>query len=515
MPSPSLVRNLAAHARRHPSSPALLLNQELVTYGRLAERTTQLVQRLRAANLPADRPVCIPARKDPATVALMLAAFTESLVVLAPSAELGEDALDRICRQARVSARLSVAATSAHDADHDGDRDRDGDDDLLIEPVPADETAAEGFARPLPDRTRLLLTTSGSTGTPKLVPIGTDAFDAFAAWATAEFRITSQDASLSYAPLNFDLALLDVWTFLGAGARVVLVDRAKATDGPYLRGLVADTSVTFVQGVPLLHRLLTEGKTEEPGATAFEQVREVVFTGDAMPQSLLKQCAESFPHARFHNVYGCTETNDSFIHPVDPHTAEGKLPIGRPLLGVEADVLDDDGRPLTGPGTGELVVRTPFQTEGYLQQSLNQAVFVEREAPHGEDGQRQVFYRTGDIVTRDAEGTYTLEGRSDWQVKVRGVRTNLQEVESVLAQHPDVEEAAVVALPDTEAGVRLHARVTRRAGATLSSLKLRSYAGANLPRHAIPSTVRISELPLPRTSTGKPDRNKIKEEISA
>ncbi|MGW5424774.1 AMP-binding protein [Streptomyces sp. NPDC003943] len=505
MPSPSLVRNLAAHARRHPSLPALLLNQEQVTYGRLHHRTEQLALRIRAANLPADRPVCIPARKDPATVALMLAAFAESLVVLAPSAELGEDALDRICRQARVSARLSVAATDAHD----------GDDDLLIEPVPADETAAEGFARPLPDRTRLLLTTSGSTGTPKLVPIGTDAFDAFATWATAEFRITSQDTSLSYAPLNFDLALLDVWTFLGAGARVVLVDRAKATDGPHLRSLVSDHAVTFVQGVPLLHRLLTEGKTEgktEESRTGFDRVREVVFTGDAMPQSLLKQCAESFPHARFHNVYGCTETNDSFIHPVDPHTAEGKLPIGRPLLGVDADVLDDDGRPLTGPGTGELVVRTPFQTEGYLQQSLNQAVFVEREAP---DGQRRVFYRTGDIVTRDAEGTYTLEGRSDWQVKVRGVRTNLQEVESVLAQHPDVEEAAVVALPDTEAGVRLHARVTRRAGAALSSLKLRSYAGANLPRHAIPSTVRISELPLPRTSTGKPDRNKIKEEISA
>lgn len=127
----------------------------------------------------------------------------------------------------------------------------------------------------------------------------------------------------------------------------------------------------------------------------------------------------------------------------------------------------------------------------------------------------RVFYRTGDIVTRNADGLYQLEGRSDWQVKVRGVRTNLQEVESVLARHPDVEEAAVVALPDPEAGVKLHARLTKRAGAGLNSLTIRSYAGANLPRHAIPSSVRISEIPLPRTSTGKPDRNKIKEEISA
>ncbi|MFI8519454.1 AMP-binding protein [Streptomyces sp. NPDC085481] len=489
MPSPSLAQNIAAHAGRRPSLTALVLNQEQVTYGELADQVSHLSRQLKAAELPAGRPVCIPARKDPATIALMLAAFTEPLIVLAPSVELGDDALDRICRQARVSAKLSVTAGGGLD----------------IRPVPADESAAEGFARPTTDTTRLLLTTSGSTGTPKLVPIGTDAFDAFAAWATEEFRITAEDSSLSYAPLNFDLALLDVWTFLGAGARVVLVDREKATDAPHLKSLVSEGEVTFVQGVPLLYRLLTEGAEGSEGR--FGKVREAVFTGDKTPLDLLKRAEESFPLARFHNVYGCTETNDSFIHPVDPGTAEGVVPIGRPLAGVEADVLDDDGRPLTGPGTGELVVRTPFQTQGYLQQSLNPDVFIDRDG--------RTFYRTGDIVTRDAEGRYVLEGRSDWQVKVRGVRTNLQEVEAVLAQHPDVEEAAVVALPDVEAGVRLHARITKRAGAGLNSLKIRSYAGQNLPRHAIPSSVRISEIPLPRTSTGKPDRNKIKEETSA
>ncbi|MFE1384053.1 class I adenylate-forming enzyme family protein [Streptomyces sp. NPDC058740] len=485
MPSPSLAQNIAAHAERQPSATALVLNDQHTTYGELAGLVALWSERLSAADLPADRPVCIPARKDPATVALMLAAFARPLVVLAPSPELGEDALDRICRQARVSARLSASP--------------DGTLDVLAHAE--DAAAAAGFGRPTADTARLLLTTSGSTGTPKLVPIGTEAFDAFAAWAAREFRITSADASLSYAPLNFDLALLDVWTFLGAGARVVLVDREKATDAPHLRRLVSDGAVTFVQGVPLLYRLLTEGEG------AFEAVREVVLTGDAVPQDLLARAAESFPRARFHNVYGCTETNDSFLHPVDPRTAPGKIPIGRPLPGVEATVLDDEGNALTGPGTGELVVRTPFQTTGYLQESLNPDVFVLREG--------RVFYRTGDIVTRDADGLHHLEGRSDWQVKVRGVRTNLQEVESVLAQHPDVEEAAVVALPDPEAGVRLHARLTKRAGAGLNSLAIRSYAGANLPRHAIPSSVRISEIPLPRTSTGKPDRNKIKEEISA
>ncbi|MEU8763368.1 AMP-binding protein [Streptomyces sp. NPDC048659] len=499
MPSPSLARNIAAHAERQPSLTALVHNDERLTYGELAELVALLSERLRAADLPDDRPVCIPARKDPATVALMLAAFGRPLVVLAPSAELGEEALDRICRQARVSARLSATA----------------DGTLTVVAQSGDEAAAEGFARPEAAAARLILTTSGSTGTPKLVPIGTDAFDTFAAWAVEEFGITARDGSLSYAPLNFDLALLDVWTFLGAGARVVLVDREKAADGAHLRGLLADGTVSFVQGVPLLYRLLTEGAGNAEGAegagAVHEAVRDVVLTGDAVPRELLGRTAESFPRARFHNVYGCTETNDSFLHPVDPPTAHerhGRIPIGRPLPGVEAVVLDDEGRPLTGAGSGELAVHTPFQTAGYLQESLNPDVFTVREGG-------RVFYRTGDIVTRDTDGLYVLEGRSDWQVKVRGVRTNLQEVEAVLAGHPDVEEAAVVALPDPEAGVRLHARLTKRAGTRLNSLALRSYAGANLPRHAIPSSVRISELPLPRTSTGKPDRNKIKEEISA
>ncbi|MFD7981599.1 AMP-binding protein [Streptomyces sp. NPDC059071] len=490
MPSPRLAETVAVHGHHRPRSIALHFNDQAVTYGRLHDLTQNLRSQLLRLGLPAGSTVCVPAHKTPQTIALLLAVFHEGHIALAPSPDLGSAARERIARQARVSHLLTVDADGVLDAT----------------PVAADEDEASGFATPDPQRTRLLLTTSGSTGTPKIVPIEAAGFDAFADWAVDEFGLTPGETALSYAPLNFDLALLDVWTFLRLGATVVLVDKERATDAAHLAALAAGHRLTFVQGVPMMYRLLLEGSAGSgeggAGGGTFDAVRHAVFTGDRMPADLLAPIASKFPGAAFHNVFGCTETNDSFIHRVDL-AAAGPMPIGRPVSGTDALVLDADGQRLQGAGTGELLVATPFQTGGYLREELNESAFTRID---GRD-----FYRTGDIVSRSADGLYFLEGRADWHVKVRGVRTNLQEVESVLASHPDVAEAVVVPLPDPQAGVRLHAHVTRRPGTGLTSLRLRTHSGRHLPRHAIPASVHLTDAPLPRTSTGKPDRNLIKQ----
>ncbi|NDZ81023.1 amino acid adenylation domain-containing protein [Streptomyces sp. SID10853] len=489
MPSPRLAETIAVHASHRPHRIALHFNDRTVTYGQLHELTESLRSQLLELNLPPGSTVCVPAHKTPPTIALLLAVMHGGHVALTPSPGLGGAALERLAHQARVSHLLTAT----------------GEGLLTAVPVQADETAAEGFTRPDPARTRLLLTTSGSTGTPKIVPIEAAGFDAFTDWATDEFALSAAETALSYAPLNFDLALLDIWTFLRLGACVVLVDQQRATDAAYLASLAVRHHVTFVQGVPMVYRLLLDH------GGSFAAVRHVVLTGDSPAAGLLAPVAAAFPNAAFHNVFGCTETNDSFIHRFDPAAVDGPIPIGRPLPGSEALVLAADGGHLGSAGTGELLVSTPFQTGGYLRQDLNSAAFTRREG--------RVFYRTGDIVTRTAGGLYYLDGRADWHVKVRGVRTNLQEVENVIAAHPDVAEAVVVPLPDPQAGVRIHAHVTRRPDTGLTGLRLRTYAGRHLPRHAIPSSVHLTDKPLPRTSTGKPDRNLIKqnrmEEIDA
>ncbi|WP_447009972.1 AMP-binding protein [Saccharothrix hoggarensis] len=465
-------------------SVALVCGDRELTYGGLSGLAERYAADLTALGVTPERPVCVPAHKSVETIALLIACFTVGASVLVPSSELGPTALRAICEQARCSHVLTVGA-----------------DGRPMSTV-VDGAAPEGFDPVDPSRTRIMFTTSGSTGTPKIVPVPESAFDDFADWATKQFALTAGDVSLSYAPFNFDLSLLDVWVFLRLGGRVVLVDPAAGADGKRLRRLVADHGVTFVQGVPLLYQLLTE----DDNATF--PTRTVVFTGEALPQRLLPRVARAFPEARLYNVFGCTETNDSFIHEVDPATAGPRIPIGRPIDGVDAVLVDGDGALVEGPGTGELLVRTPFQTTGYLRSALNDKAF--RPAPNGVGGP---FYRTGDLATRDADGVFVLEGRRDFQVKVRGIRTNVLEVEAVLAAHPEVEAAAVVAVPDDAAGHRLHAEVERKPGSGLTSLKLRGHGARTLPRHAIPSTIRVGDARLPRTSTGKPDRKLIKETV--
>ena len=487
MPSPRLLDALAAHSQRRSDDVALVFGERSLTYGLLHEAARSSAAELKALGLPPDQPLCVPANNTPETIALLAGAFQSGYSVLVPSPELGADSLNMLCAQARCSTILTAAESG-------------GTGRITALPVEPDTGAAEGFARVDPERTPLMLTTSGSTGVPKIVPIPAAGFDSFTDWATGYFALNSEAVALGYAPLNFDVSLLEVWAVLANGGRVVLADRASSTDARHLQDLVAGHGVTFLQGVPMLHRLLTQDEAE------FAAVRTVIMTGDALPQALRKPMAAAFPGARFHNVFGCTETNDSFVHDVDMASDEEKMPIGRPLDGVKAAVVDEEGKVVEGPGTGELLVSTPFQTPGYLQDARNEGVFV--PAP---DGSGDVFYRTGDVVTRDADGLHVLQGRSDFQVKVRGVRTNVQEVESVLTAHPEVAEAVVVALPDPEAGHRLHAQVTRRRGTALTSLHLRTHGAKNLPRYAIPSTVAVSDTPLPRTPTGKPDRNLIKE----
>src|SRR5262249_38885081 len=157
---------------------------------------------------------------------------------------------------------------------------------------------------------------------------------------------------LNYAPLNFDLCLLDVWATLARGGCVVLVGEDIATNGGHLLDLVA--RCTVVQSVPMLFRLVADAAAAAgragPGP---EGVRQVVFTGDVMPPDLLGRVRRVFPRAALYNLYGCTETNDSFLHRVGSAAPEldGPVPIGRPIPGVTAAVLDGDGRLLDGPGT--------------------------------------------------------------------------------------------------------------------------------------------------------------------
>ncbi|NYH55678.1 acyl-coenzyme A synthetase/AMP-(fatty) acid ligase [Nocardiopsis arvandica] len=480
----SLIGAFLRNARERPLAPALVWRDEEIGYGDLLDRAESARVRLRGIGAPPTEPVCLLAAKSPEAVAMVLACLVERRAFLIPPPDLGARAL-------RGLVDLSGCRAVLTPEDTPGDRVPVGTD----APVPL-----------LPEHTSFMLTTSGSTGMPKVVPLETRAVDRFTRWAGGRFDLGPGAKVLNHAPLHFDLCLLDVWATLAHGGCVVLVDPGRAARGDHLLDLASRWEVSTVQAVPMFYRLAADAA--RAGRRFLPSVRHAIITGDSAPGPLLRRLPGLLPNARLYNVYGCTETNDSLLHEIEPgeglHTP---LPLGSPLPGVSAVVVDSDGRPLQGPGNGELWVRTPFQTRGYLGRANDRTAFADLAGSGGRDGER--FFRTGDLVRRDGTGRITLEGRRDFHVKVRGVRVNTQEVEHVLLEHPDVVEAAALARRDPVAGHLLHLVVRRAPESRLNSLALRDHCAVRLPRAALPSSVRITDDALPRTSTGKPDREHI------
>lgn len=483
---PGFHEAFLAQVDTQPNAPALLWHGEETTYRELYEMATKAGAQLVGLDLGPDEPVGVLAKKSPSAVALVLACVLAGRRFLLPSPAFAEQTLTALF--SRGGCRYALVPDA---------------DPLSIPP-------AEG-----PPSLRVvdqndvsfMLTTSGSTGLPKVVPLAQSGVDRFSAWAADTFDIGPGRSVLNYAPLNFDLCLLDIWTTLARGGRVVLVDPALAANGYHLLNLLASQEVHVLQAVPMFYGLLLYAVMAREPERTFPSVEHVMFTGDAMPDCTLEQLPAVFPSARLYNIYGCTETNDSFIHEVERETAgtTGPLPIGTPLPGVHSAIVGADSTALTGSGLGELYVSTPFQTTGYLNRADQDHRFSGH--PNGLDDRR--YFRTGDLVRRDDAGQVFLVGRSDFQVKVRGVAINTAEVERVLIEHPDVLEVAVITRHDDLTGSELLCAVRRAPDSGLNNLGLRKHCARRLPRAAIPTVMRIFDEPLPKTSTGKVDRNAI------
>jgi acyl-coenzyme A synthetase/AMP-(fatty) acid ligase len=498
----SIANHFADRVERQPDAPALIWEGEPISYAELKGLADSAYSEIEGARLPDDRPVGIRAKKSPEAIALILASLRAGKSFLLPSIELAPETLAALFAQAGVSQVLSPHGPRSESA---------ASLRALVDEARAAPETSDSEWPPVGggDDVTFMLTTSGSTGLPKIVPLTAAGVDAFTDWAAEQFEIKPGTVVANYAPLNFDLCLLDIWTTLKHGGCVAMVDQDRATQGAYLADLVNDNQVNVLQAVPMLYRLLIDVNRED-GRT-FPSVRHVITTGDKIPPSSLAELPTLFPNARFYNVYGCTETNDSLVHEflgLADGNVPSNIPVGQPIPGVIVRVQQDNGSALEGPGTGEFMVWTPFQTRGYLRADLNAGKFVTLE----DDGGR-TYYKSGDIVRRHEDGTLTLEGRADFYVKVRGVRVSTQVVEQAIQEHPAVIEVAVIAVPDELAGARLHATVRREADAKLNSLQLRQHCATRLARTEMPSTIAIVTEPLPKTSTGKVDRKAVAAEL--
>ncbi|MER7003689.1 amino acid adenylation domain-containing protein [Dactylosporangium sp. NPDC000555] len=475
--TPLVAEMFQAQARSTPDTVAVTGDGVELTYRDLDAEVDRLAARLRGRG-PL---IGVGLSRSPAMVVALLAVWRAGAAYLPLDPAYPADRLAFVIADAGVSTVLTESSFA----------ERFGAASLLIDAADsADEDPVHEVAPAAaigPDDPAYVLYTSGSTGRPKgvIVPHG-----ALAAFIAAMADITGPQADrawLALTSLSFDISGLELYLPLSRGGRVVIADDTQTGDGAALRALIAANDVTDVQATPSGWRMLL--------AAGFDHdVPAALVGGEALPATLAAELRGKV--GRLTNVYGPTETTIwSTYWPVPESPAA--IAIGGPISGTRVYVVDDRMRPAPAGVPGELVIAGAGVALGYLRRPrLTADRFV--PDPWGPAGAR--MYRTGDRVRRRADGTLEFLGRLDTQVKLRGHRIELGEVESVLAGCPGVA-AAVAAVRDDA----LAAYVTARPGTDLDPAAIRDAARAKLPAYAVPSMVTVLDA-LPLTPNGKVDR---------
>jgi amino acid adenylation domain-containing protein len=346
-----------------------------------------------------------------------------------------------------------------------------------------------------------ILYTSGSTGVPKGVMHTHRSALSFAEIAVREYGLTADDRISNHAPLHFDLSTLDYFGGAVAGATTVIIPESHTKLPASLSGLVEQERLTVLYAVPFaLVQFLLHGALDKRDLSS---LRWVLFGGEPFPPKHLRALMEALPHARFVNVYGPTEVNGVTHYPIGSIDDESPVPIGRPYGNVEMMIVDDDDAPVAPGEPGLLLVRTPTMMRGYWgRPDLNARAFYTRPT-FGlyED----VFHRTGDLVQLRPDGNLDFLGRKDRQIKTKGYRVELDEVEAALLQHAAVEAAAAFPVLNGDGSRRIEAAVTLREPGTVDAAELARHAAARLPVYALPEKIAVMTT-FPRTSTDKIDR---------
>jgi amino acid adenylation domain-containing protein len=345
-----------------------------------------------------------------------------------------------------------------------------------------------------PENLAYLIYTSGSTGMPKAVAVEHRSAVARMRWAREEFDADELSGVLASTPIGFDLSVFELFVPLSWGGKVVVVP--SLLDLPRLAEMA---EVRLVNTVPsLLSELLRSSSLPD-------SVMAVSLAGEALPETLLERLRGQDSLRRVRNLYGPSEDTTYSTMAEVGGAKGGTVPIGRPLPGSVAHVLSASGEPVPPGVIGELYLGGAGLSRGYLGRP---ELTAERFVPDGlSGGTGSRLYRTGDRVRRLAEGSLAFLGRIDHQVKVRGLRVELGEVESALGRHPDISESVVVLQGESAERV-LVAYVVGREGRSPGASELRDFLRSVVPAALIPSLF-VALDSLPRTSHGKVDRRAL------
>ena len=496
-PEDCLHSIVARQAARTPSAVAVELGAESWTYGRLVGSARLLARHLRTLGVGPDVVVGLCAERSPALVVGMLA------VLEAGGAWLPLDAAHPPERLAFLLADAGARVLLLQEP--------------LLERWPATDLpvvlldgrwdAGEEIGEALgvavsPDQLAYVIYTSGSTGRPKGVMVPHRGVSNYLRWAQAVYGLAERDVFLQTASPGFDVAVWECFAPLSVGARLVLAEPGRQGDSSYLVRAIREHHVTLVDFVP---SMLAAFLAEADVATCVS-LRQIRVGGEALPPELRERLLARLP-VRLDNMCGPTEvTIDTTRWACAPGPSSRRVPLGRPIANSRLYVVDRGMRPVPIGVAGELLVGGEGVTRGYLRRP---DLTAERFVPDpfvGPPGVR--LYRSGDLVRFLPDGALDFLGRLDHQVKIRGIRIELGEVEAALVALPGVREAVVAAREDRAGDLGLVAYVVADVPADALGHSLRDQLRERLPDSLVPAAF-VTLDALPRTRSGKVDRKAL------
>jgi len=495
-PADSCVDELfEAQVRNSPDAVALMFGELQLPYQELNSRANQLAHYLRKKGVGAETRVGICVERSPAMIVGLLgilkaggayvpldpaypqartefmledAGVTLLLTQKSVAKGLGDQHVEVICLD-------EIAETISHEDDSNPDR----------------ESNATSLA--------YVMYTSGSTGKPKGAAV-THRSIVRLVKNTNYASFTRDEVFLQFATISFDASTFEIWGSLLNGARLALMPAGPASLDELGQALKRYQVTTLWLTAGLFHLMVDTHLDDLRG------VKQLLAGGDVLSVPHVKRVLQELKGCRLINGYGPTEnTTFTCCFPVTSAGVNGSVPIGRAIANTSVYVLDKHLNPAPVGIPGQLYVGGDGLARGYLNRpELTAESFISH--PFATEAGAQL-YKTGDLVRYRATGEIEFIGRIDGQVKVRGYRIEVAEIESVLAEHESVREAVVIARQDS-GDKHLAAYVTPKEGATANTETLRRFLSEKLPAHMVPSVfVMVSEFPL--TTNGKVDRHAL------
>jgi amino acid adenylation domain-containing protein/non-ribosomal peptide synthase protein (TIGR01720 family) len=489
----TIPRCFAEQLAKAESAIAIRASEMELTYGELNKRANRLAHRLIRTGVKPESAVAILMERSVEMVVATLAVLKAGGAYLPLHSAYPLERMRLIMEEAGASVLLLDRTTARRGLSHsevmvvDDDpalaAENDGDPDIAVDP----------------DQLAYVIYTSGSTGVPKGVAVThrnvlSLAFD-------RSWREGSLERVLLHSSHAFDASTFEMWVPLLRGKQVILAPPGELDSAAYRR-LFQEEKVTFTFLTATLFNALVQESPE-----CFSGVSEIWAGGDVVSAVAVQRLQEHCPEALVCNVYGPTETTTFATYYKVPNREKltSNVPIGRAMDNHQVYVLDSVLKPVPVGIPGELFIAGAGVARGYLRRpDLTAERFLPN--PFGNLGGR--MYRTGDRVRWREDGQIEFLGRTDQQVKLRGYRIELTEIEADLLGCPGVGQAAVIMHSDSRGEKRLAGYVVPASGQSLNSFELRESLAHTLPNYMVPAFITIlSSLPL--NSNGKLDRKRL------